>query len=173
MILVSDEKIALSLMQKADISELLVRWLNDKDVVRYSRQRLLKHTLETSLAYFDSFATSGHLYVKIVERSENRMIGTMTAYFNEDKTSADLGILIGDKTVWGKGYGSRAWALLMGYLLTDETIKAVTGGCDGENKGMIALFRKVGMSRLDEQLGQDSLSNDTIFRYIKRKGEVA
>ena len=98
--------------------------------------------LETSKAYLASFTNTSNLYLKIIECKTRRVIGSMTVYFDISATIADIGILIGNKSVWGKGYGLRAWVVLMDYLFKQTNAK-ITGGCDVDNLKMISIFNKL------------------------------
>lgn len=59
--------------------------------------------------------------------------------------TADLGILIGEKKEWGKGYGGEAFGLVLKVLLQDATIRKITAGAMSANKGMINLACGCGM----------------------------
>ena len=105
----SDKVIALEPVFFADITNDFVSWLKDEEVVTFSRQKYQCHSIEKSQAYWNSFQDTKNLFLKIVKIKETKIIGSMTAYFDESNTNVDIGILIGEKTVWGKGFGFRAW----------------------------------------------------------------
>ena len=143
----------------------LLNWLTDQDVVAYSRQKYQKHTLENLQSFWLSFCESEDLYLKITTKRDGKMIGTMTAYFNDDKTSCDIGILIGEKNVWGSGYGFQAWELLMNFLFANCQLKSITGGCDIRNKRMINIFRRSKMMEYARETIQMNRELQVIVRY--------
>ena len=123
-----------------------VGWLNDPVVVRYSEQRHRKHTLESCRQYWQSFIDSPHIFwaVTAVDPSLGH-IGNMNAHIDAVNSTADVGILIGERTIWGNGYGLEAWVAVCHYLLRDVGIRKVTAGTIAANKGMIRIMEKAGM----------------------------
>jgi RimJ/RimL family protein N-acetyltransferase len=124
-------------------------WLNDKSHMRYSRQRLVDHTRESSLDYLRSFERSPNKFWAIYRRADRRHIGTMTAYVDRAASSADIGILVGHPEARGKGLGREAWGLAMDYLFRVEGIEKVTGGTSALNAAMVRVFHDWQM-RLEE-----------------------
>ena len=55
------------------------------------------------------------------------------------------GILIGERTAWGQGYGLDAWSSLLGWLLTERGLRKVTAGTLDCNAPMLRLMEKSGM----------------------------
>jgi RimJ/RimL family protein N-acetyltransferase len=123
-----------------------VDWLNDPMVVRYSEQRHKKHTLESCRQYWQSFIDSPHIFwaMTAIEPPLGH-IGNMNAYIDTANSVADVGILIGERTVWGKGYGLEAWVAVCNYLLRDVGMRKVTAGTITANKGMMRIMEKAGM----------------------------
>ena len=123
-----------------------VGWLNDPDVVRYSDQRFRKHTVASCSEYWQSFAGAPNYFWAIVAREpELGHIGTMNAYVDTIHSVADLGILIGERRVWGRGYGSEAWVGVCDYLLDEGGIRKVTAGTLSVNTAMLGVMRRAGM----------------------------
>ncbi len=114
-----------------------VQWLNDPEVVKYSEQRHHIHTLGSQTAYYRTFSGS-NLFLTINIGAE--MIGTMTVYHDDYNNVANVGILIGDRSKWGLGYGSDAWELVCNYLLKSGTRK-IEAGCAACNGPMISICK--------------------------------
>lgn len=106
---ISDNIIDLCLITENEFDDEFIGWLNNLDVVNYSRQRYQKHSLETSKAYLALFANTSNLYLKLIENKTQCVIGSLTVYFDNLARTADIGILTGDKSMWRKGYGIRSW----------------------------------------------------------------
>jgi len=119
----------------------VVEWLNDREVTRYSEQRHQRHTQETQRTYLlDMHAP--HKYMEIY--CDNTLIGTMTAHVDENNSVADIGILIGNRSYWGNGYGSEAWSGLCHWLL-DNGVRKIEAGTMACNYPMLNVFRKTQM----------------------------
>ena len=142
---IKGEKVALSNFQEIDITDKYLSWLNDPEVVQYSRQRFIDHDFLSSKKYFESFTESKNLFISIKLLKDNQMIGTMTVYFSTHNT-ADVGILIGDKSQWGKGYGKDAWNSLLMWLENELNIVKITAGTLASNIGMLNVMKESGMS---------------------------
>lgn len=117
----------------------MVGWLNDPEVVRYSEQRHKEHTEESQQFYLQD---GPDVFREI--HAGDRFIGTISAYIDEPNSIADVGILIGDKSIWGKGYGTEAWIAFCDHLFLHK-IRKIEAGAMNINSRMINIFRKSGM----------------------------
>lgn len=131
---------------EAYLSSRYVNWLNDPEVVRYSEQRHKRHTLETCRQYWQSFKDSPHFFWAITTVDwEFEHIGNINTYIDEYNSTASVGIMIGERRVWGQGYGLEAWVAVCHYLMYDVGIRKVTAGTLALNKGMLRIMEKSGM----------------------------
>jgi [ribosomal protein S5]-alanine N-acetyltransferase len=138
-------RVRIDLFSKENITDSYLGWLNDPVIVRYSNQRFQLHTRNTSLAYLQSFEGTANLFLTINLKNDERYVGTMSAHISEAHKTADLGIMVGDKTCWGSGIGGDAWATLSSFLLDTVRVRKVTGGALSSNKGMVKIMLKSGM----------------------------
>ena len=122
------------------ITDAYLSWLNDKSLMRYSRQRFTHHTRDTSMTYLLSFENSPNKFWAIYRRTDQLYIGTMTTYINPSARTADIGILVGHTEARGKGFGREAWGLAMDYLFRVEGVDKVTGGTSALNSAMVRVF---------------------------------
>jgi RimJ/RimL family protein N-acetyltransferase len=123
-----------------------VGWLNDPEVLRYSDQRFRAHTRETCLSYLRSFeGTPNYFWAIRAKTFPDGLLGTATAYVDVHHHVADVGLLIGDKSDWGKGYGTELWLAVCDFLFRSATVRKVTGGTIEPNRGMLAIMERVGM----------------------------
>lgn len=120
-----------------------VGWLNDPEVVKYSENRHKKHTTESQRSFMASILYPNR-FMEIELRGTEIIIGTMTVYVDEPNKIAQVGILIGSKTKWGKGYGFEAWACVCDGLFSDG-IRKIEAGCMETNLAMRAIFTKYRM----------------------------
>jgi len=144
-IILKGDKISLQSVRDENITDEYVSWLNDCEVVRFSNQRFVQHSTESCLDYVQSFMGTDNFFLSVKENKSGRIIGSITAYVNLHHSTADMGLMIGDRSVWGKGYGLEAWLLLMDYLYSAITIRKITGGTLRDNIGMIKIMERSGM----------------------------
>lgn len=117
----------------------MVKWLNDPDVVQFSEQRHRKHDEESQAHYIQD----GPSIFREIHAGQS-FLGTITASIDRNNSVANVGILIGEKSEWGKGYGTEAWKGFCDHLL-DHGIRKIEAGAMDCNLGMINVFRKTGM----------------------------
>lgn len=138
------DNILINIFSKEDINDKYISWLNDKEVVKYSGQRLIKHTHKTCLEYFLKMKEDNNKFLKIIYLNNNEFIGTMSYMFNYN--CVDVGILIGNKNFWGKKIGLEAWNISIKYLLSLNHIDKITAGCMSTNLAMKNIFIKTKMN---------------------------
>lgn len=140
-----------------DINGQYISWLNDPEVVRFSNQRFKVHTKESCKVYLSSFQENDNLFLKIMESGSYKTIGTMTAYFSSHHRTVDVGILVGDRTVWGLGYGKDAWCALIDWLGEHPLVRKITAGTMRPNQGMVRIIEHSGMVLEGMRPGQELL----------------
>lgn len=139
----------------ADITSAYISWLNDPRVMRFSNQRFRQHDVASSQAYLATFKGTDNLFLIIRNSSDNRAIGTMTAYINRNHQTADVGLLIGDPSSWGRGYGQDAWNTLCNWLLKVVEIRKITAGAAAGNTAMVRIMESFGMKYEATRCGQE------------------
>ena len=137
-----------------------IGWLKDPDVVRYSEQRHRSHPLESCRQFTVSFADGpSHLWAIIENKQGLGHIGNINSDVDAPNRTADVAIVIGEKQAWGQGLGFEAWNAVLDYLLGPGAMRKVTAGTMAENKGMLAIFEKSGMTEEGRKLRQFQLQD--------------
>ena len=135
-------KVTLKEFNESFITKEYVSWLNDPELMKYSQQRHLTHTIESCRAYFESFKGSDNLLYAILEPNDNRHVGNINAYIDKYNGTAAVGILVG-KT--GRGYGFSAWKEMMDILFRGNNVRKVTAATMAVNVPMIKIMKKANM----------------------------
>lgn len=130
---------------RQDISALYLSWLNDAETMRYSSQRFLVHDVNSSRSYVESFRNTPNGFFAIDDRETGSLIGTLTVYCAPRDGVVDVGILIGERSVAGKGYGKDCWVTRINWLSQQSTIRKITAGTTSLNTPMLSLIRAAGM----------------------------
>lgn len=129
------------------LTDRYVGWLNDPAVTRFSQQRHHAHTMESCRAYLASFEGRPHYFWAVVGRDRAvGHVGNMTAYADEASNVADVGILLGERRLWGQGYGGEAWLAVCDYLFRIAGFRKVTAGAIAPNVGMCRVMDRAGMA---------------------------
>ncbi len=114
------ERVTLRRPEMKDASKVF-HWERDDVVWRYDPHRPYSQSMPEFLPTFERNYVNGngHQFWFIIEDETHVPIGTIT-YFNIDSRlgQVEVGLGIGEKTRWGKGYGAEAIQTLVNYLFT-------------------------------------------------------
>lgn len=148
-------RVHLRAMRATDIGDTHLGWLRDPEVVRFSNQRFVAHTLESCRRYLDSFEGSPNLYASIRRSEDDLALGTLTAYRHPHHGTADIGILVGARCVWGQGFGSEAFTLLADWLAVQPGMRKLTCGTLAVNHGMRRIAERAGFHEEGRRRAQE------------------
>jgi RimJ/RimL family protein N-acetyltransferase len=144
-------------VERAD-STLFVRWVNDAEITR----TLLLHrpmTHEAEEEFLMTVAKSDKdVVLGIVARESDQLVGITGLHQIEFKDRhACFGILIGEKSQWGKGYCTEATILMVGYAFDTLNLHRVSLHVVEHNVAAIRSYLKVGFQ-------QEGVLRDALFR---------
>jgi len=166
-------KVLIRKFTESDISEEYIQWLNDSEVMRYSNNRFRKHDRASALRYLKSFEGSENLFLSVHRASDDKAIGTQTVYISPMHGTADMGLMIGSKEVWGEGYGLDAWRSVLDWLLNIQNIRKVTAGTLACNIGMIKVMERSGMHKEATRRSQELVNNEAVdMHYYARFRDI-
>lgn len=131
---------------KSDITERYLSWLNDAEVTRYIETGLFPVTKKDLEEFYKKIKVSKtDIMFAIIDKKHDLHIGNIKlGGINWVHRFADLGIMIGDKAYWGRGYGEEACRLLLGYAFNRLNLNKVTLGTYATNLAALKTFKKVG-----------------------------
>ena len=118
-IVVPGERIYLSVI-RSDDAEQYARWFHDLQLTAYLGMIGMAYSLEQEQDWASRVVHQfDNKTFAIIVRGETRLIGSVSLMeINHRHSNATLGIAIGDKSCWGKGYGSEAVRLMCDYGFT-------------------------------------------------------
>lgn len=155
------ERLRLSPFEQKHLTKRYVSWLNDPEVVRYSEQRHRTHSISSCQDFVKRFDTGPNHFWAIEEAESGTHIGNITTECDVPNSVADIQILLGDRTAWGRGYGAEAWAAVMRYLF-ETGYRKITAGTMSENHGMRRIMEKCGMAVEGVRKAQFLLNGQTV-----------
>lgn len=149
-----------------DITPKYIRWLNDKELMKYSDQKFTKHTRTSCVKYFSSFKGTDNLFLAVIK--DGRHIGNITVDINKNHSVADIRILMSEH-----GYGTEAFKAVCDYLLS-KNIRKITAGTLSINIPMLRVMEKCGM--VDDgirkcQCMHENREADIVYKALFRKGK--
>ena len=140
------DRVYLRKVSPDDVNEAYCRWMNDPTTNRFLESRFCPHSIETLREYVvNKQGDNLNAFFAIVLSNRDRHIGNIKlGPVDPNHRLADIGILIGEKDCWGKGYASEAISLIVDYAFNILNLHKVTAGCYAPNKGAIRAFEKTG-----------------------------
>jgi RimJ/RimL family protein N-acetyltransferase len=166
------ERVRLRHTERADLP-LFVEWLNDPEV----RRGLMLH-LPLSIAeeeqWFENMLASPQderpLVIEVKEEDGWLMIGN-SSFHNLDwrNRNAELGIFIGDKSYWDRGYGTEVMQLLLKHGFNTLNLHLVYLRVYEDNQRAIRAYEKVGFvhdGRLRQMIYKDGKFLDVLFMSV-------
>ena len=127
-----------------NINKNYFKWVNTKSINRYLEIRHKKQTKSDIKKFILSSNKSKNIYLfGIFVLKNNNHIGNIKLEISSIyHKRAEVGIMIGDKTVWGKGYGSEAILLIEKFAKKKLKLKKLFAGCYEDNIGSKKAFLK-------------------------------
>ncbi len=127
-----------------DLSRYLA-WLSDESINQYLEVRFNLPCDVSELRQFVNSInkSSDSILFGIFDTKTDIHVGNIKmGPINSHHGVADLGLLIGDKSFWGFGYGSEAIGLVCDYAFNSLGLAKLTAGCYAENVGSMKAFLK-------------------------------
>lgn len=143
---IEGEKLYLREVTVEDIENGYYDWINDIDVIKYTESRFYPNSKKQLEEYILKISDDmNSVFFAIIDKKTNKYIGNIKlGNINWIHRFGDIGIIIGDKDFWGKGYAQEAIKLIVNYGFKVLNLNKLTAGCYSLNKGSIGAFKKVG-----------------------------
>ena len=179
---ITGEKVALGPLRR-DLVPLYLQWINDFEVTRTLGIGIRPATLESEEAWYDATTRKqGVVDFTAYELPGLRPIGNAGLHgINHEHRTAGLGIMVGAKDCWGKGYGTEIVSLVLDYGFTVLGLHNIMLGVYSYNERAIRVynragFRLVGRRRQAWRLGgeaydviyMDCLASEFQSRVLRR-----
>jgi RimJ/RimL family protein N-acetyltransferase len=124
---ISGTKIRLREKRLADAWE-DYQWRTDPELAELDAAPILRTTFSEylyTLAYEIGYSLS-HGILMAIETLDGKHIGNCSYYnVSEDNSDAELGIMIGNRNYWDRGYGTEAVAALLNYIFSTTSLKRI------------------------------------------------
>jgi RimJ/RimL family protein N-acetyltransferase len=143
----SGEKIFLRELRESDAQGAYPSWFNDEEVCRANSHHVFPYSQVQALQYIrENQGTDRRLVLAIIRREDAAHIGNIALdCLNHINRSAELTIIIGDKTAWGKGYGKEAARLLCDHGFQVLNLNRIAAGTFESNIAFRRVAEHLGM----------------------------
>lgn len=145
------KKVHLRPVKRSDIS-LFLKWFNDPEVTQYLTAYLPLTEMEEE-KWLDDLATIRAktdviLVIEAIIGKSNRPIGSCGLHkINPKDQTAVLGMAIGEKIYWGRGYGTEAAQLILDYGFKTLNLNRVSSSAFDFNERSIRMHQKIGFKK--------------------------
>lgn len=144
--MIEGKLVNLRAQEMADLDRML-RWVNDREVtrhlnVRYPYSRLAEEAFITDRA--SQVMTYANVHFAIETKDGAHIGGLGFHVVQPENRKATLGIMIGDKECWSKGYGADALLTLLRFGFDQMNLHRIELNVDADNERAIACYRKCG-----------------------------
>lgn len=139
-------RIYLKGIQVSDANTLYCSWLNDPEVNSYLCCRFERWTLHKMKRYIsETIKNTSNYFWAIYRKDTDEHIGNIKlGYVNMNYRYGDIGVIIGDRSSWGKGFATEAIELVKKYAFKNLKLHKLTAGAYANNYGSIRAFQKAG-----------------------------
>jgi RimJ/RimL family protein N-acetyltransferase len=174
--LLQGEKVCLKMADLETVTDAFRRWQKDSELRRleaadpalpYSRTAI-KEWLEEGLFKTENNA----VYLTIHRLDDGRLIGNIELEdLTPTRSEAFIGIEIGDRELWGQGYGTDAMRVLLCYAFTEVNLERVSLTVFEYNPRAIRSYEKAGFrheGRLRGFAQRDGRRWDLLFMGLLR-----
>jgi len=178
MYLYKDDEIAIRTVNKNDAAILFIWWISE-DINRHDPRSLPRNCqdlIEECNSFCKTFENhvltdeideDSYLYF-IIENSEGNQIGFVNLFdFDENRTKAELGIIIGDKAYWYKKIGRKSVNAVLNYANTEIGLNIVHIETGEENIPALNLFTRLGFEKCGENF------EDNGFKWIVMEKSIS
>jgi [ribosomal protein S5]-alanine N-acetyltransferase len=143
------EKVYLRPLTEEDVEGPYLSWFNDEEVCRGNSHHRYPFTEEEARAYIlNANKHRGELILAIMEKDGDRHIGNI-GLTNIDfiYRTAVFVMILGDKSIWAKGYGKEAATLLHNHAFFTMNLRRLYGGIMDNNLASKILIRMLGWKK--------------------------
>ena len=128
----------------SDVSTKYFDWLKDKKVNKYLTNSNFKNTTDLKNYITKDFIKKNSLFLKILNKKSNHIGNLRIHDIDIKKSSAFLGILIGDKNEWNQGIAQEIIHYICKYLFKEHKIVNIFLGVDKKNISATKAYNKSG-----------------------------
>jgi len=120
-----------------------VRWFNDSETTQFLLRGPPMGLEEEEQWYADLLKHEEKVFC--IETSEGKLIGNIgIMHLQWTNRNAEIGVLIGEKEYWSRGFGTEAIALLLRYMFEELNLERISLYCDETNLRAQRCYQKCG-----------------------------
>lgn len=149
---------------RSDLLETYLRWVNDLSVSRTLALPSRPHTVEMQQRWLEgALVNQDDVIYTIYLLDTMRPIGNIGLHdIDHGSATADFGILIGEVDTWGKGYGTEATKLILGYGFDVLGLHNIQLECYGNNPAGVKVYERAGFKHVGVRRGAKRIGRERV-----------
>jgi RimJ/RimL family protein N-acetyltransferase len=153
-------KILLRKITPEDADDQYLSWLNDAEVTKGLETVPSPYTMEMLKKYVQDMIANENTYMfMIIDKATGEKIGTAKVHgINKKNGTCNLGLMIGNKNFWGKGYGPDAYKTAIDFAFDHLKIRKIWEMANADNFASLAMCKKAGFE-IEGALKEQVFSN--------------
>jgi len=166
-------KVYLRPLERADLNETYLGWLNDHEVTRYLEAGAFPETMQDLEKFYQGVTGSrSEVIFAIADSKSHRHVGNVKlGPINWVHRRAMFGIMIGEKKFWGRGIGKEATRLVVEYGFQRLNLNRIGLGVLAAHEAAIRCYQAVGFKtegRFREEMFSDGTYQDRLWMGMLR-----
>lgn len=139
--------VSLRMLELSDCNETYLNWMNNSEVNKYLESRWSEHSIESIKEFVSSVRNSSNNYMFAII-FEGRHVGNIkVGPIHPIYKNSFIGLMIGDKTAWGKGVATEAINLVCDFCFNVLNLNKVLAGVFEQNISSQRAFEKNNFKR--------------------------
>ncbi len=143
-----EDPIKLFMLEDKHVSERYLSWMNNPEIQQHLESRFAEHSRESLREFVRKCSQDADtLFFGIANKENSRHVGNIkVGPINRRHLIADIGLRIGDKSVWGCGFATAAIRCVVRIMQKELNLAKATAGAYESNIGSIRAFEKAGFT---------------------------
>lgn len=133
------------------VNEQYIKWMNDSDVNRFLMEESRFIKFNDLLSWVTERLTSVNDHLFSIHNDKAEHIGNIKLSVNNNVKIGDIGLLIGEKKYWGKGYARFALNEVNDFASGTLSLNATWAAINRNNKASINLFQSCGYQTVSSE----------------------
>jgi RimJ/RimL family protein N-acetyltransferase len=160
-------------LERTDLNERYLAWLNDPEVTRFMETGTFPTTAQDLEKFYEEVTGSrSQVILAIVDKKSDQHVGNVKlGPIQWLHRSATFGILIGDKRFWGKGIGKEATRLMVEYGFERLNLRRIDLGVLADHESALRCYESAGFrseGRMRQALFQRGEYKDRVWMGLLR-----
>lgn len=142
----ADGAVALQSLDASAAEGPYLSWMNDETVGRFLESRFAQHSVEGLVRFIEASNDAPDILLAGIFL-DGRHVGNIKLTLDTHHRRAEIGIVVGDREIWGRGVARTAIRLISAYAEKELGMSKLSAGCYAGNVGSIRAFEAAGFHR--------------------------